>query len=107
VILDYILLTRTLKIKSNIFKYAIKPLNASLVMGAAVYLVYTVLNKVLQVTGGYLSNAVSAMASIVAGVYVYFYIMVVIKGITKEDMDALPQKLRKVIPKHLRNKLVY
>lgn len=105
VILDNILLTRVLKIKVNVFKYAIKPLNASLIMGAAVYLVYAILNKILLMTGKYMSTAIPTMASIIAGVYVYFYVMIVIKGINEEDMNVLPQRFRKVIPRHLKNKL--
>jgi stage V sporulation protein B len=105
VILDNILLTRGLKIKVNVFKYAVKPFSASLIMGASVYLVYTVFNKILLMTGGYMSNAISTMASIIAGAYIYFYMMVVIKGIGEEDMNALPRRLRKLIPRHLRNRL--
>jgi stage V sporulation protein B len=105
VIMDNILLTRGLKIKVNVFKYAVKPFNASLIMGAGVYLVYAVFNKILLITGSYMSNAISTMASIIAGAYIYFYMMVIIKGISEEDMNALPQRLRKLIPGHLRNKL--
>lgn len=105
VILDNILLTRVLKIKVNVLKYAIKPLSASLIMGAAVYIVYAIFSKILLLTGNYLSNAISTMASIIIGVYVYFYVMVVTKGINEEDINVLPQRLRKIIPKSLKNKL--
>lgn len=105
VILDNILLTRVLKIKVNVFKYAVKPLKASLVMGAAVYLANIIFGKVLPVTGNYLGNAVFSVASIAIGIYVYFYIMVIIKGITEDDMNIIPRRLRKIIPKHIRKKL--
>lgn len=35
----------------------------------------------------------------------YFYVMVVIKGINEEDISVLPQRLRKIIPKHIENRL--
>lgn len=104
-ILDNIVLTRVLKIKTNVFKFITKPLIASLVMGAVIYPTYIILNKILLITGNYLAVAVPTMISIIIGVYVYFYMMASIKGITAEDMNALPQKFRKIIPKHLRSKL--
>lgn len=105
-ILDNILLAKVLKAKINVFKYATKPLIASIGMGVAVYLVHTFLNNILLITGHYFSNAISVMVSIAIGAYLYFYLLVVIKGINKEDMSILPQRLVKVIPRHIKNKLL-
>ena len=52
-------------------------------MGVVVYAVYSLL---LPVFG----NLLSVASSIFAGVVVYFVAMILLKGITKEDVLALP-----------------
>ena len=106
VVLDNIVLIKVLKININIFKHGTKPLAASAVMGGIIYVLYFVMNKALSFMGkGYLAVAIPTIISIIIGMYIYFYVMVYIKGITKEDMEILPHKITKLLPKHLKNKL--
>jgi len=37
---------------------------------------------------------------------IYFYIMILVRGITKNDFDVLPEKIRKNEPKFVLNKAV-
>lgn len=105
-ILDNIILAKTLKIRLNIFVHAIKPAIASSIMGITIALVYQLLYKVMTlVVKGYIANAIPTIAAIVLGAYVYFFVMVLIKGITKNDMEVLPSKLRRVMPRSIQSRL--
>lgn len=112
-ILDNIILLKILKIKINIFTHAIKPAIASVAMGITIFLSYNGLHGILSfVTKFFLPNAIppilsyaiNAVPTIIAmgvGAYTYFYVLVLIKGITKGDMNMVPSKLKKFIPRHI------
>lgn len=105
-VLGNIVLKKTLKLKVNVFVHGVKPLIAALFMGVVVYPVYLVLNLMLgMVVKGYISVAVPALISIAAGAYVYAYVLVRIKGLTKEDMKMLPGRIRRFIPGSIRRHL--
>ena len=62
----------------------LKPVPASIVMGAAVYFLYPLLENAL---GGKLA----ALAAVLFGVVVYLVILFVIRGIYREDIEMLPK----------------
>ena len=64
-------------------KTFIYPLASSTVMGGVLFL----LNKVL-LRGNY--SRILIMLEIVVGIVVYFISMVLIKGITREELSAIP-----------------
>lgn len=72
-------------VEINVHKTFVKPLEASVVMGIMVYLVYTVVHIVSR------SNAVSTIFAIAIGVFVYFLTILLIKGITERELKRLPK----------------
>jgi stage V sporulation protein B len=98
-ILDNIILIKILKIKINVFVYAIKPAIASAMMGIILFLSYNVMHKALElVTKNYISCAIPTFIAILLGSYTYFFVMAQIGGIRTNDMNMLPSKLKRILP---------
>ncbi|MGL4737322.1 MAG: putative polysaccharide biosynthesis protein [Cellulosilyticaceae bacterium] len=80
--------------KLNMSLVIIKPIIASLVMGAAAMLTYKGLSLVLDQTS-MLQNAVMTLAGVGIGAIVYAVVIFVIGGISKEDIGELRTKKEK------------
>ncbi|HHW47270.1 MAG TPA: polysaccharide biosynthesis protein [Clostridiaceae bacterium] len=103
-ILNSIVIKNNLKIEVNLFKIALKPFVSSLLMGLTVFAVYDVFFLLLGfIPVEYIANAISTILAILAGVVAYIFILIKIKGITGEDLEALPAKFLKLIPADLLN----
>ncbi len=72
----------------NIMKTFIKPAVASVLMGVIVYVIYMVIYKALN------SNAAAAIIAIVAGIISYAVILLLVKGLTEEELRSFPMGSR-------------
>lgn len=101
-LLNNYLIKRSLKIKYNLFKLSIRPLIAAAFMGIVAYLVQFDIEYVLSfIYKGYLTEMISTFAAIIAGAFSYIYALILVGGITKSELEVLPLRLRKYIPKTL------
>ena len=102
-ILNHIMIRKTLEVKISLVSHAIKPIISSGIMGLIVYVVYTYLYKGLaNVTSHYLiSNAVSTFMAVIIGMYMYTYGLILIGGIRKQDLNAIPNKVTRLLPKRM------
>ncbi len=62
----------------------IKPLAASAVMGGAIFGIY----KLVRIVFG---NAVSSIVAILAGIFIYFIVLLLIRGVSETDLRKLPK----------------
>ena len=69
--------------KQEYYKTFLVPFLASAIMGGAVYLLY----HVLSAPAG---NTIACLLSILAGVLIYGFALILLKGIGKEELTALP-----------------
>lgn len=69
--------------KMNVRKTIIIPGISSAVMGVAVFFVYNVLEMAL-------GNAIATFISIFAGILVYIIVLLIFKGVTKEELAGFP-----------------
>ncbi len=92
-VLDIIFAVRYTKFKLSPLNHIIKPVMASLVMGAGVYLAYRLV--------GPHSNTLGVLAAIVVGLIVYLLMLIFTKGLTQEELAMVPGggKLEKVMKK--------
>ncbi|MCD7865734.1 MAG: polysaccharide biosynthesis protein [Clostridiales bacterium] len=72
----------------NIVKTFIKPAVASVLMGVIVYVVYFVIYRAVN------SNAAAAIIAILAGVISYAVILLLVKGLTEEELKSFPMGSR-------------
>ncbi|MCB2311571.1 polysaccharide biosynthesis protein [Clostridium tagluense] len=105
-ILNYSAMNKVLRVKINLFSHAIKPIIASGFMAIVAKLMYGNFNFVLSfVREGYFANAIAILIAMVFAILTYFFTLVMIGGITKEDLGVLPHKIKKLIPKYILNKI--
>lgn len=105
-IINNIALRKALKIRISLIKHAIKPTVASILMGVVIYVLnvnFTMLAKLLG--NGYVITAVFTLISILVGMIVYLYGLVLTGGITKKDMDTLPKKATSLMPRFIIGRL--
>jgi stage V sporulation protein B len=101
-LLNNYVIKRTLKIRYNLISLAAKPLIAAAFMGVVAYLVQFDIEYVLgYFYKGYFANVLSTMLAVVAAIFAYIYALILLGGITKRDMDIIPARLKRFIPKTL------
>jgi stage V sporulation protein B len=101
-LLNNFVIKRSLKIRYNLISLSIKPLIAAAFMGVVAYLVQFDIEYVLGfIYKGYFTGLLSTIIAIGAGGFTYIYALILIGGITKKEMDIIPARLRRFIPKTL------
>ena len=95
-LLNIICIVRMLKVKLSVVYMVIKPLAASVIMGAAVVLVYGALDRILP------GSRIVTIASIGIGALVYGVALIAVRGIKKEDVLNMPKgaKIAAVMAKY-------
>lgn len=93
-VLNLLALKRHSSYKQEYKKTYVVPFIASLIMGGVVYLVY----KLIHIVAG---NSVACLVSIAVGVIVYGIFIVLLKGISKDELISLPMggKIVKILGK--------
>lgn len=101
--LNYRLMRKSMRIRFRMLRHAVKPLVASIIMGGAVCVVYSGINFVMElvIKRPYFDNLVAVTFAIIAGIFVYFIFLALIRGIRKSDLDSFPSKIRRLIPKSI------
>lgn len=83
-VLNMFFLARTVGFKPKFAETYMRPIISCALMGVVVYLVYSFALP-------FVGNLISVAASITTGVIVYFAAMVLLRGITKDDVLGLPK----------------
>lgn len=92
-VLNQISLRKYLQYEQEMFRTIVTPLIASFFMGAAAFGTYAGLNFLLK-GGEYPSmwkNAVALFGAVFVGCVVYFALEIVLRGITEQELKALPK----------------
>lgn len=102
ILLNNMMIRKTLKVKVRLFRTSIKPLISSLFMSAVVYGTLKVLLTALKfIESGYTKNAIATIISIMVGAYAYVFSLVLTGGISEEDLNHIPSKFKKIMPSFL------
>ncbi|MBU3181140.1 putative polysaccharide biosynthesis protein [Clostridium psychrophilum] len=105
-ILNYITINRVVKVKTKLVSHAIKPIIASVVMAIVARLFYNSFNFIFSlIRGGYIASAIALLISIIFAVLTYFFALVFIGGLTKEDLEIFPSKITRFIPKFILSRI--
>lgn len=102
-ILNQIALNKTLKVKVPFIKNMIKPLISSLAMAGIIFILKNPANIILSITnGGKVLSGIITIIMTSIGAFVYLYIMILIGGVNKEDLDSISGRIYKILPRFLR-----
>ena len=98
-LVSFLVMRRYIDIKLAPVKYIVKPVIASLVMGAASFAVYKGISLIAGT--GFTGNAIALLASVAAAVAVYAVLVVVMKILDKDEIILLPSgaKLYRLLQK--------
>lgn len=100
VVLNNFTIKKWSKVKFSLLSYTYKPLISSMFMGVCSFISYFYTNKVLiTLIGNRISNITSTIIGIIIGIISYGYFMIIIGGINKNDIENLPNRMKKLIPK--------
>lgn len=102
-ILNNMAIKKALRKKIKMGKRVARISLSSLVMGIGAFLVHYCikffLGMVLKNT--YAVNLIGTGIAIILAVYIYVYLLILTRSVTKEDFDAFPRKALKLIPKFM------
>lgn len=97
----------TLKIKMSLIKLMIKPLLSSLVMGIVLIILKLPLPSIFSSIGQSKAIVMPITILLVAmGGFIYLYIMILIRGISYEDINNISPKIVKIMPNFMSERLL-
>ena len=99
-------LKKALRVKIPMFRNIIKPLIASAIMAGIIFILKEPASMLITITnGGIMLKGITTLLIIVIGGFVYLYLMMVLGGIKKSDMDSISPRIFTLLPRFLRVKL--
>lgn len=99
-------LRKTLKIKIHMMRSLIKPLIASFIMGCVILIIEKPSDVFITLSGGgYFIRSVITLFIIGVGGFVYLYIMILLGGIRKSDLDSISGRIYGLLPRFLRKSM--
>jgi len=100
-------LRKVLKVKIPMFRNVIKPLIASAAMAGIILLLKTPASIIIRLANGGSSmlNGIITLFIIAVGGFVYLYLMMLLGGINKSDINSISPRLFNLLPRFLRVKL--
>ncbi|MDF2882712.1 MAG: polysaccharide biosynthesis protein [Clostridiaceae bacterium] len=102
VILNHRMIKKTLRVRFSLLFHGYKPLISSLLMSLSVYIVYYNLIYIMGfINKGYLANAISTITAVIVGMFTYLFALILTGGIRKSDINGLPGKITRIIPKFM------
>ncbi len=92
-VLNAIVLIRRRSMKIDLFEPLMRPTVASTVMLIPSFPLYFLIRFILKFTGAYVSNLIAFVIAAVVAVAVYYVVMRLSGGLTKEDIESISPKL--------------
>ncbi|GAA0116254.1 putative polysaccharide biosynthesis protein [Clostridium senegalense] len=101
-ILNQWLINRVLRVRVRCIVPTIRPIIASAFMGIATYFTYNGIIKVLGlISNGYIFNVIAMLVAIAVAIIVYSVAIVLLGGVSKKEINILPNKIKNLIPQKL------
>lgn len=99
-------LKKVLRIRIHMIKNIIKPLIASVAMALVIYWIRNPLNILLEVTNkNMILYTFSTILLISIGGFVYLYLIILLGGLRKKDLDSISGRIYKMLPRFMRKNM--
>lgn len=105
-VLNHRKICKTAHMKIPIIKLVARPALASLFMALTIYIIqlpYSVIYRF--VSPSRITSIPITVVAVIAGGFVYLYMMIVMGGIRKNDLEAISPKIIRILPRFIRKKL--
>lgn len=105
-VLNHFRMKKTLKMKISMFKYALKPVLASIYMGIGIMLSKYVISLFIDLNNLSFIFGITILLVIIAiGAFMYLHAIIVLGGVKKSDIEEISPKLLRIMPKFLRKNI--
>lgn len=99
-------LRKVLKVRVPMVRNILKPLVSSLVMALAIFIVKKPVDVFMTVTdGGAILGAITTLIIIAIAGFVYLYLMILLGGIKKNDIEGISPRIFNLLPRFLRKQM--
>ena len=99
-------LKKALRVKIHLFRNIIKPLIASIIMAGVIFIMKSPIPDLIMIAnGGIMLRGIATLLIIAISGFVYLYLMILLGGIKKSDIDSISPRIFNVLPRFLRMKL--
>ena len=99
-------LKKVLRVKIHMFRNIIKPLTASVIMAGVIFTLKSPALMLITITkAGIMLKGITTLMIITVGGFVYLYIMLLLGGIKKSDIDSISPRIFNLLPRFVRVKL--
>ena len=99
-------LKKVLRVKIPMLRNIIKPLIASIIMAGSIFVLKQLVSDLITITsGGIILKGITTLLIIVIGGFVYLYLMLVLGGIKKSDINSISPRIFNLLPRFIRIKL--
>ncbi len=106
ILLNTIALKKSLKISLDYPSYITKPAVASAVMGTTIFFLHIYLSSLFRLSArSYFANVTATVITIAIGAGIYFAVMIIVGGITQEDLNFLPKSFKRFIPRQILDRI--
>ena len=111
ILINHRILTRSIRYKVPMLKNCVKPILASICMAIVIF----ILKQPINVLGGFLGSSrivmylytvIYTLVLVAIGGFVYLYIMILLGGIRKLDIESISPRVYTMLPKFMRRKLM-
>jgi stage V sporulation protein B len=97
---------KKLRVRIKFIKVIVRPTIASIFMGIGAYATYFILAVIFaSVNTNFVVKCALLFFPVVLGGLIYAYVLIVIGGITKNDLDSMSPRIAKVIPNFLKARI--
>lgn len=97
---------RSLKMRIGLLKYVVKPTLSGGAMALSIYVLKELFAMLSRfIVGSWIVNVIELMTIVFVAVLVYGYIMIILQGIRKKDIDAFSPKIYGILPRFIRKQL--
>ena len=105
-ILNQAALNKALRVKVPFFQNMIKPIISSLAMAGVIFVMKQPVDIILSITnGGKALSGLLTLLMIAVGGFVYLYLMILIGGLHKEDLDSISVRIYRILPRFMRKRM--
>ncbi|WP_244833144.1 polysaccharide biosynthesis protein [Clostridium sp. BJN0001] len=105
-VLNQIAIRKSLKVKSHLIKYFVKPLIASIVMVFVICIIRYPLSMLYVVFNcGVIVKDIGTLIMVSFGALAYLYVIILIKGLKKKDIYDVSPRIYRIMPRFLRKNL--
>ncbi|MGL5151503.1 MAG: putative polysaccharide biosynthesis protein [Clostridium sp.] len=99
-------INKSANMKIRYIRFVIKPVIASAVMAVSIYAIQEAFQLIIRFTGdSRMINLPIILVAVGVGGFIYFYVMVVMAGIRKRDLDEFSSKIYRYLPRFIRKQM--